>query len=221
MDSAVVSPAHPARSGWTIRWQVLPGAVAFSLAFCQSDLLGHHLIDKHGTHCDFMSVLPTYSSTSIFPRVLVTISRLCITVWFGASLFFVSIVIGLRGSPLFTDETKLSHPKVLFPLFYTFEFWLLGGALLFGVAALWNPTARTKTQRAYLVFVGLALLVALGDYFAIYRPLDAMLDMSKLPAEFRTYHVLSRWVNTAGVLFCGAASLIGLWPASHDTQQPR
>jgi len=153
------------------------------------------------------------SSTSILPGVLVTVSRLCITTWFGASLFFVSIVIGLRGSPLFSDETKLRHPKVLFPLFYTFEFWLLGGALLFGIAALRHSAARTKAHRAYLVLIGLALLAALGDYFAIYRPLDAMLDMSTLPAEFRTYHVLSRWVNTAGVLFCGAASLIALWPA--------
>lgn len=145
---------------------------------------------------------------------LLTLSRLCLTAWFGASLFFVSIVVGLRGSPLFTDETKLRHPRVLFPLFYSFEFWLLGIALVAGIASIRHPAARCKAHRVYLVLIGLALLVAVGDFFAVYQPLAAMLDLQTLPPEFTTYHVLSRWINTAGVLFCGAAAIIGLWPAS-------
>lgn len=147
---------------------------------------------------------------------LLTLSRLCVTAWFGASLFFVSIVIGLRGSPLFSDETKLRHPRVLFPLFYGFEFWMLGIALVAGIAALGSPAARRRAHRVYLTLLGLALLVAIGDFFAIYRPLTAMLELPTFPAEFATYHVLSRWVNMAGVLLCGAASVIGLWPPSTE-----
>ena len=44
----------------------------------------------------------------------------------GASTMFVSVVLGLRGSPLFSPDTKDNHPRILFPLYYTFEFWLLG-----------------------------------------------------------------------------------------------
>jgi hypothetical protein len=155
------------------------------------------------------------ASTTIF-RTLLTLSRLCVTAWFGASLFFVSIVIGLRGSPLFTDETKLRHPRVLFPLFYSFEFWLLGIGLVGGVAAFGHPATRQKAHRVYLGLIALALLVSIGDFFGIYRPLTAMLDLPTLPPEFTTYHVLSRWINTAGVLSCGAASIIGLWPANSE-----
>lgn len=151
---------------------------------------------------------------STVARALLTCSRLCVTAWFGASLFFVSIVIELRGSPLFSDETKLRHPRVLFPLFYSFEFWLLGIALVAGIAALAHPAARRRAHRVYLILIGLALLVALSDFFGIYRPLTAMLDLTTLPPEFTTYHVLSRWINTAGVLLCAIAAVIALWPSS-------
>jgi len=155
---------------------------------------------------------PQTSSTA--SRALLALSRLCLTAWFGAALFFVSIVVGLRGSPLFSDATKLRHPRVLFPMFYSFEFWLLGTALVAGILAIRHPLARRRTHRVYLTLIGLALLVAAGDFFAVYRPLAAMLDLQTLPPEFTTYHVLSRWVNTAGVLLCGAAAIIGLWPPS-------
>jgi len=161
-----------------------------------------------------MSASSQPQDLSTVARALLTLSRLCVTAWFGASLFFVSIVIGLRGSPLFSDETKLRHPRVLFPLFYSFEFWLLGFALVAGIAALAHPAARRKAHRVYLTLIGLALLVALGDFFGVYLPLTAMLELQTLPPVFTTYHVLSRWINTAGVLLCATASVIGLWPPS-------
>jgi hypothetical protein len=163
-----------------------------------------------------MSELPKPPPASTLTRAFFTLSRLCITAWFGVSLFFVSIVIGLRGSPLFSDETKLRHPKVLFPLFYSFEFWLLGMAFVAGLMAYLRTASKLNAERVYLGLIGLALLVAAGDFFSVYVPLKAMLDMSTLPPEFTTYHVLSRWVNTLGVLLCGAASILGLWPARSD-----
>ena len=55
--------------------------------------------------------------------------RFCLSAWVGIEVFFVAVILNLRSSELFYRMSKFNHPKVLFPLYYTFEFALLGSAL--------------------------------------------------------------------------------------------
>jgi hypothetical protein len=147
-------------------------------------------------------------------RIAWFISQFCVTAWVGIGSFFVAVVISLRGSPLFSDDIKLNHPRVLFPLFYGFEFGLLGTAALAAFAA-WQ-LAPVKNRRATLVacLLGLALAIAAVDWYAIYLPLSEMLEATDLPANFRAYHTASRWINTAGLIVAVGAACAALWPVA-------
>lgn len=149
-------------------------------------------------------------------RFALLVCRLCVTAWVGTATFFVVVVLELRRSQLFSDRIKLEHPKVLFPLFYEFEFGLLGVALL-AAFAVWKLSS-TKERRSFLLpgLIGAALLIAVADWYWIYRPLTAMLESSTLPETFRAYHTASRWVNTAGLAISAAAACIALWPPKGD-----
>jgi hypothetical protein len=145
-------------------------------------------------------------------NVLVAVSRLCITAWVGAASLFVVEVISLRASTLFDEATKLSHPKVLFPLFYVFEFWLLGIALGSGLWARAHFVARKPAWRLHLSLVAVALLLAAVDYLWIYQPLARMIELPELPRGFAKYHLYSRWINSTGLVLCGAAAIAAVWP---------
>jgi hypothetical protein len=152
--------------------------------------------------------------------VFAMLSRLCLSAWVGVASFFVVVIISLRGSPLFSDETKLAHPKVLFPLFYTFEFALLGIALGAGLFADRLSSSRRRHIRISLALVASALLLGLGDYFAIYRPLAAMIEMPIRPPGFTPYHEWSRWLNMANLLVCITAGGMMLWPEGTEKPSP-
>lgn len=147
------------------------------------------------------------------------LSRLCLAAWVGVAQFFFVLLVSLRGSELFTPETKLNHPKVLFPLFYRFEFWMLGLALGCGLLAARGGLASRWRTGLYLSLVALGLLLAIGDYSLIYRPLAAMIELPTLPANFASYHEWSRWLNVAALVCCTAAAMTGLWPARAGTER--
>jgi hypothetical protein len=150
-------------------------------------------------------------------RFAVFLSRFCVTAWVGVATFFVTIVVQLRGSPLFPEPIKLNHPKVLFPLFYSFEFGLLGTAAVAAVVA-WQFSPAKTTRSALLVgLLGLALAIGAVDWYAVYRPLSAMLESTVLPANFRAYHTASRWINTAELVISAAAGCVAVWPERHDS----
>lgn len=146
-------------------------------------------------------------------RFAIFASRFCVTAWVGVAAFFVVVVIKLRGSPLFPDLIKLNHPKVLFPLFYGFEFGLLGtAAIASAISCL--PATRTGTRGKLLTgLIALALVVAAVDWYWVYRPLAAMLESAALPESFRAYHTASRWINTAGLAISALAACVALWPS--------
>lgn len=140
------------------------------------------------------------------------ISRMCLTAWVGIASFFVVVLIRLRGSPLFSDETKLSHPKVLFPIFYTFEFWLLGTAVASGLLACRFRRTRGGCFNRAVLLAGLGLLLGTIDHLVVYRPLAAMIELPTRPPEFATYHSWSRWLNLASLVFCATGAGLMLWP---------
>lgn len=145
-------------------------------------------------------------------KFCLTLFRLCLAAWFGIAVFFVSVVVGLRNSPLFEAAVKLNHPKVLFPLYYGFEFGLLATALACGLAARAARITRESVSPVALGLLAAALLVAAADYVAIYRPLAEMIARSALPAEFAQYHRWSMWINSANLLVTGAAAGAAVWP---------
>lgn len=128
------------------------------------------------------------------------VAQLAICVWCGAATFFVGAVIRLRQSPLFPEDIKLHHPKVLFPWYYEFELTCL---IMFvsglALTALW--VHRRQAPFSLLAIAGLAVAVvgiAVYDYVMVFLPLAKMLDQSPLPDNFRPLHTMSMWLN--GVL---------------------
>ncbi len=143
------------------------------------------------------------------------LSRMCISLWCGAGMMFVVLLLALRSSPLFDNEIKLDQAKVLFPWFYGCEFALLAGALVFGALA----GRAVPRRQVYLALVATALALAIGDHFWIYRPLESMLHQPALPMNFRDLHHLSRTVNTVNLGLCLIAALLIQWPSA--SEQPR
>lgn len=140
-------------------------------------------------------------------HLCLSVARFCLCFWAGAATFFVFLVTDLRRSELFTESTKLNHPRVLFPLFYRFEFILLTIALVCGIVGILGRGGRSRTYLASLLCIAGALLLAGGDYLWVYGPLQEMLPMETRPANFQTYHWASMTVNAAGLLL----SLTGAW----------
>jgi hypothetical protein len=138
--------------------------------------------------------------------------RMCLAAWVGIACFFLATVIGLRRSELFTEEAMRDHPKVLFPLYYAFEFGLLGVALLCAVPARRDAAAGRPTFRWAAILAMGALLIAAADYVFVYRPLAAMLSTEPLPPEFAAYHHASRWINAAVAALCAVAAALAVWP---------
>lgn len=145
-------------------------------------------------------------------KLCLILMRFCLAAWVGIAAFFVVVVLRLRNSGLFEPDVMLNHPKVLFPLFYAFEFSLLGLALGCGLSARRHPAAKTGRYRFCLTLLATALVIGSVDYLAIYGPLAAMIEHPPVPPEFTAYHVWSRWLNSANLLLCAAAALLALWP---------
>lgn len=131
--------------------------------------------------------------------------------WVGAGVFFVAVILQLRNPELFNPTALLNHPRVLFPLFYQFEFGCLGMALVAGAVATLLGAGR-RPFRLGLLLAAAALLLAMMDYQLIYRPLAEMIEQPDLPREFARLHHISRWINAAGLSLTAAAACLGLWP---------
>lgn len=140
----------------------------------------------------------------------------------GSSVMFISIVLGLRGSTLFSPDTKDNHPRILFPLYYTFEFVLLGLGLAGGLLAWWATSpqmardGRSNRRIAPAIGLTIALVLVLADYLWLYRPLAEMLGHPPYPVHFRQLHEWSRWVNAGVLLITLVAALQAQWPRGDD-----
>jgi len=151
-------------------------------------------------------------------RACLGLVRFCLSAWVGIAAFFVVLVIELRQSELFPETIKLNHPRVLFPLYYGFEFGLLGTALICAAAYAWGAKAGAGRRRALFGLVFAAVLLAACDYGIIYRTLVEMMQtaqlgetgLPQLPARFHELHRMSRWINEAVLALTGAAAVLSL-----------
>lgn len=146
-------------------------------------------------------------------RICLGIMRFCLAAWVGIAVFFVMVVIDLRQSNLFADETKFDHPKVLFPLYYGFELTMLGPALVCAFAGLWNGRVGRARRYAIGQLVIVAVALALWDYGMIYPELQEMMNgPPPLSPAFHTLHHWSRGLNTAIVGAIAIAAALALIP---------
>jgi hypothetical protein len=146
-------------------------------------------------------------------QICLAILRFCLAAWVGIAVFFVMVVIDLRRSDLFLEQTKFDHPKVLFPLYYAFELATIGPALACAVAGLWNARVGRFRKYALLLLVVFAAALALWDYSMNYRDLLEILNGSlPLPPAFHALHRLSRGLNEAIVAAIAAAAVLALIP---------
>jgi hypothetical protein len=156
-------------------------------------------------------------------RTCLAILRFALSAWVGIAIFFVMVILGLRQSELFDRLSKFNHPKVLFPLYYGFEFTLLGIALVCTVAGLWSAALGVTRRYVLLALVGAAFAVALLDYTVIYRDLVKILaNPEAIPAaQFVARHQASRRLNEAMLAFSIAAAIVAHWPAARRAADSR
>jgi hypothetical protein len=150
------------------------------------------------------------------PRICLAFLRFCLSAWVGIGFFFVLVVISLRQSELFSPQVKFDHPRVLFPLYYSCEFMLLGTALLCGLACLAHPQFTRGRKATLLALVIAAVALAVWDFASIYQPLIAMMAKKPLPAEFQALHSLSRWINGAILALSFIAAWLSLGAGNRD-----
>ncbi len=147
-------------------------------------------------------------------RVCLATMRLCLSAWLGISVFFVMLTIGLHHSPHFPAPVKFDFPKVLFPLYYGFEFSLLGTAFGCACVGMWNGRVGKVRRLALLAFLFAGVGLALLDYLAVYRKLVVILsNPTEVPAmQFVESHETSRRLNMIVLALTTAATTIALWP---------
>ncbi len=151
-------------------------------------------------------------------RVCLALIRFCLSAWVGIAIFFVVLVIELRQSELFPEPIKFNHPKVLFPLYYVFEFGLLGCALAAAAICAFCAKAAVGKQRALVAIVLAGLVLAGCDYGFIYRPLVDMMQGAEtgpaglplLPPKFHELHRMSRWLNEGILALTALGALLSL-----------
>lgn len=135
--------------------------------------------------------------------------RFCLSAWVGAAALFV--VTGVREvtSPQFDSIVRNQLAALRFPAYYAFGFALVPAALLTALTLSIRGTGRGRA-RWIAGLCALALLVMLFDWFRIYLPLEAMMRIPEgsKPAEFRTYHEWSKYLNFLSVGLCFVAALL-------------
>src|SRR5438309_8499366 len=109
-------------------------------------------------------------------RACLGIMRFCLAAWVGIAVFFVLLVVDLRQSNLFAEETKFDHPKVLFPLYYGAELALFAPALACAFVGLWSQQVGRARKYTILLLVVIATALALWDYGTTYQELLAMMN---------------------------------------------
>ena len=151
-------------------------------------------------------------------RACLGLVRFCLSAWVGIATFFVVLVIELRQSELFPETIKFNHPRVMFPLYYGFEFGLLGTALICAAACAWSAKAGAGRRRTLFGLVFAAVLLAACDYAIVYRTLIDIMQtaqlgetgLPQLPPRFHELHHISRWINEAVLALTGAGAVLSL-----------
>ncbi|MCA9015918.1 MAG: hypothetical protein KDA77_11355 [Planctomycetaceae bacterium] len=148
------------------------------------------------------------SSTSL------VLTRFCLSAWVGAAVIFV--INGVQDvtfqpfDSLVRDQLITLH----FPVYYTIAWVLLVGSFLGCLGIRGKELISRRRANLILGLVVIALGISLIDYFWIYTPLEAMITPpgSPRPAEFRTYHQASKYINSVNILLSLTAAILANLP---------
>ncbi len=138
--------------------------------------------------------------------------RFCPAAWVGAATLFVIVTIGIARSPNIESDTTMQLTTVLFPIYYTMEFSLLGLALLAGFGGLTHGELGPIRSFIGMLLIGIALAGAVGDYIWIYRPLAEMIQNKTLTEDFRALHEASKHINMTIVSVVFISAAVVNWP---------
>ena len=156
--------------------------------------------------------------------------RISICCWIAIAFFFVRVSLRPITSPLVDSVTKLHLLQMFFPGYYFAAFSLMILSFVTGLFLWRSPLVRPRMHTAFLILLGLSLIVSTIDWFWIYKPLDAMVReqleyFTAPPANFRDYHTASRHINMTSVSFAALAMLCSFFmscrsrPLSHAGSQ--
>jgi len=153
-------------------------------------------------------------------------SRIAICCWIAVAAFFVRVGLKPISSPEIDSFAKLHLLLLLFPGYYCAAFSLMGVSFVSGLWLWRSPLVRRRVQIAFLVLLGLSLVLTMIDWWWIYKPLEEMVrvqinEMSAPPANFRDYHIASRNINMVHVSFAGLAMFCAMLNGKRDTVSQR
>lgn len=145
-------------------------------------------------------------------KLSLMIARMLLAGWVGAASLFVVNGVRLVTSGHFESLARDQISLIRFPPYY------LGGFVAVGVSIVALAMVSGFPRRLPLGLLGLALVIMLADYFAVYRPLAGMITPpgQSRPPGFESYHQASMWINAVHVGLCLLAGLLICWPRPLD-----
>jgi len=147
---------------------------------------------------------------SFTARAALTVLRLVLPFWVGAALLFVMTSIAEQVSPHFDATTRDILATIRFPWYYA------SGTACCTVTLAAGVLCRSLHGRltVVLLLVLAASLVYAGDYWFVYRPLQALIIPPGEPrtAEFDRLHELSRNVNAVHLAMIAVAAILTCLP---------
>ena len=134
-------------------------------------------------------------------RFCLSMQRFLLSAWVGAAVLFVITSVAEQQFDGFDAAMKNRLALIRFPKYYAMGFAVLL-ASLGGSLVRFAKGNRGKADMVVLAAVGAALLLMLGDFASVYRPLhEIMIDFERArDAEFTRYHQLSKYINATGIL---------------------
>ncbi|MCH9652922.1 MAG: hypothetical protein K0U86_20280 [Planctomycetes bacterium] len=146
--------------------------------------------------------------------------RFCLSAWVGAAVIFV--ITGVQDVT-FKQFDSLVRDQLIslhFPVYYTMAWVLLVGSILGGLGI--RKIKEISHRRSNLIFCLVVIILGLSliDYFWIYSPLESMITPpgSPRPAEFRSYHQASKYINCLNILLTVVAAILVNLPVKNRDQ---
>jgi hypothetical protein len=139
-------------------------------------------------------------------KVLIGTARFALSAWVGAAVLFV--VVGIQE--VRSSEFDSIHRDLLvglrFPPYYAFGFALMSLAWLALTAGLFAPRQNRRRLLCFSALVLFVLALMAADYVWVYSPLVEMITPpgKSRPAEFVSYHNISKWLNFASISLTAA-----------------
>ncbi len=149
------------------------------------------------------------------------LARFSLPAWVGASVLFVILTVAEVRHPEFSSTTRNILAALRFPWFYRFGFVLLGVATAATLVAAIIPGPNRGRVGILAAITTLTLGLMIVDYFLIYRPLEEMVQLNDQakPANFVSYHNVSKYINYGGSVCATLAAVLACVPVSSAVEE--